>query len=149
MADGDSAADGWQQGRGGFRVDSRVSSQDNVTLQGDFYTGHEATPVGARPIPAARIYLGRWTRSLADGSDFTLQTYVDRTHISNPEGPLSIASLQISPPGTLSDDLTTLDLDFQNRIYLTGREQIVWGLGYRHTHDTVGNAPRWGSFRHR
>ena len=146
LADGASADDAWRQGRGGFRLDTRVSSQDELTLQGDLYTGHEDTPLGRMTDTSGENLLGRWSRSLASGSDFTLQSYVDRTHIGNPEGPLSIAGLQISPPGTLTDDLTTLDLDFQNRIHLTGREQLVWGLGFRHTHDEVGNAPAVGFF---
>jgi iron complex outermembrane recepter protein len=146
LANGGSAADAWRQGRGGFRLDSQATSQDKLTVQGDLYTGHEDTPLGRMTDASGENLLGRWTRSLAGGSDWTLQSYIDRTHISNPEGPLSIAGLQISPPGTLRDDLTTLDVDFQNRIFLTEREQMVWGFGFRHTHDAVGNAPAVGFF---
>ena len=87
LADGASAADAFRQGRGGFRLDTQVTSQDKLTLQGDLYTGHEDTPLGRMTDTSGENLLGRWSRSLAGGSDFTLQSYVDRTHIGNPEGP--------------------------------------------------------------
>src|ERR1700733_15371050 len=87
LADGASAADAFRQGRGGFRLDTRVTSQDKLTLQGDLYTGHEDTLLGRMTDTSGENLLGRWTRSLAGGSDFSLQSYVDRTHIGNPEGP--------------------------------------------------------------
>src|SRR6202022_2445577 len=46
LANGDSAGDAWRQGRGGFRVDSERSAQDRLTVQGDFYGGHENLQTG-------------------------------------------------------------------------------------------------------
>jgi iron complex outermembrane recepter protein len=146
LADGSSASDAWKQGRGGFRLDSHASRQDLLTVQGDVYTGHEDTPLARPADTSGENLLGRWTRTLEGGSDFALQSYIDRTHISNPEGPLTVSGLQFSPPGTLTDDLTTVDVDFQNRIHLSPAEQIVWGFGFRHTHDSVGDAPAVGFF---
>ena len=34
----------------------------------------------------------------------------------------------------------TLDLDFQHRFGLLDNHEIIWGLGYRYTHDDTGNA---------
>src|SRR5580700_9748271 len=39
LPNGDSASDGWRQGRTGFRVDSQSSPQDTLSLHGDFYDG--------------------------------------------------------------------------------------------------------------
>ena len=37
--------------------------------------------------------------------------------------------------------MDTYDLDFQDRFHLGDRNHIVWGLGYRFTHDVVQDAP--------
>jgi len=50
----------------------------------------------------------------------------------------------LAPAGLLHDDLTTYDLDVQHRISLAGGNSLVWGLGYRYTHDVVRNAPGIG-----
>jgi iron complex outermembrane recepter protein len=40
--------------------------------------------------------------------------------------------------------LTTYDVDFQYRLSLGAYNRVVWGLGYRYTHDAVINAPSLG-----
>ena len=65
----------------------------------------------------------------------SLQLYYDHTQLSNPE-PAS----QFSPAGTLKDRLDTYDIDFEHHLALGPRNQLVWGLGYRFTHDVVGNS---------
>jgi iron complex outermembrane receptor protein len=47
----------------------------------------------------------------------------------------------LAAAGTLTDDLDTYDADFQDRFLLSRRQHLTWGLGYRRTHDNVGNAP--------
>jgi iron complex outermembrane receptor protein len=146
LANGDSASDSWRQGRAGFRVDSEASAQDRLTLQGDYYDGREDEQVGGVAAVSGANLLGRWTRTMADESDFSLQSYLDQTHLADPEGPLMLAGLQFSPAGTVYDDLTTYDVDFQHRISLGARDRVVWGLGYRYTHDAVIEAPSVGFF---
>jgi iron complex outermembrane recepter protein len=90
--------------------------------------------------------LGRWTRSVSDDSDFSLQSYIDQTHLGDPVSPLIVSGTQFSPAGTLYDDLTTYDVDFQDRFSLDTRNRVVWGLGYRYTHDAVIEAPALGFF---
>jgi iron complex outermembrane receptor protein len=41
----------------------------------------------------------------------------------------------------LKDELDTYDVDFQHRFRLNERNKIVWGLGYRYTHNVVDSAP--------
>jgi iron complex outermembrane receptor protein len=115
-------------------------------LQGDFYDGQEEVPTGGHADTSGDNLLGRWTRTLSDDSDFSLQSYVDQTHLADPIPPLVVNSLAFSPAGVLYDDLTTYDVDFQHRLRAGTRHQIVWGLGYRYSHDAVLNAPALGFF---
>jgi iron complex outermembrane receptor protein len=141
LANGDSASDSWRQGRGGFRVDSDVSTMDKLTVQGDIYEGHEDEQTGGTADTSGENILGRWSRRFSDTSDLSLQTYIDRTYVTDPAGPLIVNGLQFAGPGILQDDLTTYDVDFQHRFRIGTANSIVWGWGFRYTHDVVSNAP--------
>jgi iron complex outermembrane receptor protein len=141
LANGDSASDSWRQGRGGFRVDSDPSTMDKLTLQGDVYEGHEDDQTGGTSNTSGENVLGRWSRRFSDTSDLSLQSYLDRTHLLNPVAPLSLGALQLAGAGLLQDDLTTYDVDFQHRFRIGAANGIVWGWGFRYTHDVVSNAP--------
>jgi iron complex outermembrane recepter protein len=141
LANGDSSSDAWRQGRGGFRVDSDASAQDKLTVQGDVYEGHENEQTGGTSDTSGENVLGRWSRRISDTSDFGLQSYVDRTYQSNPAAPLIINGLQFAGPGIFQDELTTYDVDFQHRLRIGTANSVVWGLGFRYTHDVVSNAP--------
>lgn len=144
LADGGSGSDSWRQGRAGFRLDSNASAQDRLTVQGDYYDGRENEQAGGVAANSGANLLGRWTRTVSDQSDFSLQSYVDQTHLGDPVPPLMVAGIPFSPPGTVYDDLTTYDVDFQDRFSLGARNRVVWGLGFRHTHDAVIEAPALG-----
>jgi iron complex outermembrane recepter protein len=141
LANGDSASDAWRQSRAGFRVDSLVSARDNLTLQGDFYDGRENDPTGGTSNTSGENVLSRWSRSISENSDLSLQSYLDQTHLSIPVAPLIINGLQFAGAGALHDDLTTFDVDFQHRFRIGSANGIVWGFGFRYSHDVVGNAP--------
>lgn len=144
LADGTLSADAWHQYRSGFRMDSDASARDTLTLQGDFYDGHENEPAGGLATTSGGNVLGRWARKFSDDSDISLQSYLDRTHLVDPEPALVLQTLRLAPAGLLQDDLTTYDLDFQHRFPLGPSNGVVWGLGYRYTHDVVSNAPGIG-----
>ena len=146
QADGKSASDSWRQGRAGFRIDSAASGRDGLTLQGDFYDSHENEQAGGAADASGGNILGRWTRNLSNGSQLSLQSYFDQTHLADPVGPLMAAGLPFSPAGVFYDDLTTYDVDFQHRFRVGGSNGIVWGMGFRRTHDAVINAPALGFF---
>ena len=146
LANGDSESDAWHQGRTGFRLDSQASSRDRLTLQGDYYDGHEEVQTGGNANTSGDNLLGRWTRILSDDADFSLQSYIDQTHLADPIAPLTVNGLQFTTAGVLYDDLTTYDVDFQHRFRVGTRNQVVWGLGYRFTHDAVIDAPALGFF---
>jgi iron complex outermembrane recepter protein len=138
LSDGDSANDSIQMTRGGFRIDSYATPQNTLTLQGDFYSGTEflGPSLGESLLGGGNV-LGRWTRTLADDSEMSLQWYYDRTQLAQP-----FAASPASPPyvigfplASLTDDLDTYDLEFQYHFHLGARQKLVWGLGYRYTHE--------------
>jgi iron complex outermembrane recepter protein len=141
LANGDSASDSWRQGRGGFRIDSDASAIDKLTVQGDVYGGHEDQQSGGTSDSSGENVLGRWSRRISDTSDLGLQSYIDRTHTSNPAAALIINGLEFAGPGIFKDDLTTYDVDFQHRFRIGTANNVVWGWGFRYSHDVVNNAP--------
>ena len=121
-------------------MDDIVSSRNILTLQGDIYSGDLDIASGGNARLEGDNLLGRWTDILADGSDIKLQVYYDRSHLSDPFGASPFA-----PAGLLIDDLDTYDIDFQHHLQIGSSNQVVWGLGYRFTHDDVQqDAPNFG-----
>ncbi|HTB80694.1 MAG TPA: TonB-dependent receptor [Opitutaceae bacterium] len=136
LANGSDAEDSWNMAQGGFRLDAEASPQNNLTLQGDVYSGNEDIPTGGGEKVGGGNILGRWSHTFSDDSDTSLQLYYDRTHLASPKPKGNFV-----PAGILTDDLDTYDLNFQHRFRLNERNRIVWGFGYRFTHDVVGPAP--------
>ena len=135
LANGDDAADSWRMGQGGVRIDARTSTRDALMVKGEAYGGNENVPTGGTSTAGGGNLTTRWTRDLSAQSGMSVQLYYDHTQLSNPE-PAS----QFSPAGTLKDRLDTYDIDFEHHLALGTRNQLVWGLGYRFTHDVVGNS---------
>ena len=135
-SNGNNAADSWRMGQGGFRIDDEASDQNHFTLQGDFYDGDENVDTGGSAIVNGNNVLGRWSHTFSEDSDLSLQMYYDRTHLADP-----IPADPLAPAGILTDDLDTYDLDFQDHFHLGDRNNIIWGLGYRFTHEEDDNAP--------
>ena len=133
-ADGKNASDSWNMGQGGFRVDADASPQTRLTVQGDLYGSDVSIPTGGLGNASGGNLLGRWSHTVSDRSDMALQFYYDRTHLHDP------ISNQFGPTSSLNDDLDTVDLDFQHRFPLGDSHRVVWGLGYRYTHDVVGES---------
>jgi iron complex outermembrane receptor protein len=144
LSNGQHVGDGWHQGQAGFRVDSSISSRDALSLHGDFYDGHAGVDTGGAAETAGGNLVGRWTHTVSEQSDLTLQTYYDRTHLLDPIPAAVLNDIELAPAGLLHDDLTTYDIDFQHRFPLGKRHRLVWGAGYRYTHDSVANAPGLG-----
>lgn len=141
MSNGAPGSDSWRQGRAGFRIDSAPTTRDALMVDGDFYDGHEYEPTGGEAQTSGEDVLGRWNRRFSENSDMQLQSYIDHTHLLDPQPVLTLGTLQLAPSGVLKDDLTTYDLDFQDRFDAATYHHLVWGLGFRRTHDVVVNAP--------
>jgi iron complex outermembrane receptor protein len=138
---GATAADSWHMGRGGFRMDSTPSAQNNLTLQGDFYSGSESYgTIGDAALSGGNL-LGRWTHTVSDDSALSLQMYYDYTYLAQPFASSPPALYYTGfPAASLTDVLDTVDVDFQYHFRLAERHQVIWGLGYRATHEVDEDA---------
>lgn len=149
-ADGTSAHDSWNRGDGGFRIDADGSPDNLYTLEGQILGGDNDAAPGGEGYPVQEgtsgdgNIMGRWTHTISDDADTQLQVYYDRTHlgapfqsITNGTGPGAI----VVPEGQLRDDLDTADIMFQNRFTIGDRDNVVWGLEYRFTHNVDDAAP--------
>jgi len=137
LSDGTSAGDSLDMTRAGFRVDSEATPQTTMTLQGDLYNGTQDVGASGSGRLSGDNILGRYSRTFSDDSSATLQVYYDHTYLSNPyladpAGPYFSGF----PASALTDRLDTYDVDFQHNIHLGSYNRIVWGLGYRRTHET-------------
>jgi iron complex outermembrane receptor protein len=129
--------DAWQYGRAGFRADGQPSTEDDWTLDGDFYIGRVGetflTPTLTAPFIQAQSatsptggghLLGRWSHAFNDASEISVQAYYDRSDFSDPR---------------LSETRDTGDLEIEHRLRIGTTHEIVWGGGYRFTHDDIVN----------
>lgn len=137
LPDGRSAHDDWHQSRLGFRADWQASTDNNLTVHGDFYNGRAQQDISTtRLVPAGSLvvndnaklrgghFLTRWTHTFSSSSDTSLQFYYDRT--SRREATIEIKR-------------DTLDLDFQHKLQVGSYHDVVWGLGYRWSQDRIDN----------
>lgn len=124
--DGQSAFDGWQQNKQGFRADWKLPNSGNFTLQGDFYNEQADQEAYMEPtvsiisndqisISGSNI-MAKWSQSKTPTSNTSLNLYYD--YVNRVEG-------------NIGERRRTVDLDFQNRQVLNDRHELVWGLGYR------------------
>jgi iron complex outermembrane receptor protein len=133
---GANAEDSWHMLRGGFRMDIAQAGGNALTFQGDSYHGGENDGAAGDAELSGGDVLARWTRSLSAESGFTLQTYYDHTYIAQPFAAAPPAPYFSGfPAASLMDTLDTYDLDFQYHLGWGSRQKIVWGLGYRATHE--------------
>lgn len=146
LTDGSNATDAWNSGQGGFRMDSRLSSNDNLTLQGDYYSGSEGVISGGRAGVSGGNVMAHWHHEFASSSRLTILAYYDRTHRSIPVPALILNSQDLAPSGTFVDDLSTYDIQLHHSFMAGNINRVVWGLGYRYTHEVEQNAPALAFF---
>ena len=135
------AHDAWQSVTTGFRLDSRISDNDKLTLQAEYTNGSfdENYTLYQPALPpnnqwsqnyTAKAYsgniLGRWQHTISETDSLSLQLYYDRYD----------RSLLV-----LDEKRDTLDMDFQHRFALGRHQDVIWGLGYRYSYDKLGPTP--------
>ena len=134
-----SDVDDWQQGQGGFRTDWKLGEGNSLTVQGDAYQGKAGMrdQVSSFSAPFSTIVekdtglsgmnlLGRWSRTLSETSDLALQIYYDRT---------------FRREARFQERRNTVDFDFHHRFQIIGRQELIWGLGYRYTKGDTESVP--------
>src|SRR5580704_3653686 len=133
---GTNAEDSWHMARGGFRMDAGPTAQDRFTLQGDLYNGTENSgTAGEAGLSGANI-LGRWTHTVSERSSLSVQLYSDHAYLSQPFAASPPAPFYSGfPAASLTDNLDTYDLNFQNHIAWGARQNLTWGFEYRATHE--------------
>jgi iron complex outermembrane receptor protein len=128
LATGDDAADNWTGGNTGFRIDSKLTDEDSLTVLGGFYDNRDGQtyvlpsliPPFKRQRDAHTDFVGgnmlaRWHRQIGDTQDFDLQVYLARDKNSDLTSDL---------------DQDACDINFQHHIE-AGSHNVLWGLGYR------------------
>jgi iron complex outermembrane receptor protein len=131
---GGSAGDGWDMVRGGFRVDSPLSGNDKLTVEGNVYGGQEGQGIlGLAPglitqefgTLAGGDVEAFWNHKYSETSASTLQVSFDRYEHKLP----------------FKDDRNTLDASFQHYFSWGERQAVIWGADYRFTnHDSNSEA---------
>jgi iron complex outermembrane receptor protein len=127
--DASSGFDGWHLGQLGFRTDWEIGDADHLVVQGDAYRGAAGQitnfavyepPFTRRLEEDARFsggnLLSRWRRVLSGTSELDVRFYYDRTSRNET---------------SFGETRDTVDLDLQHRARLDGRQELVWGAGYR------------------
>lgn len=119
-----SLEDGYKRDKVGFRADW-ANENKKFTVQGDFYDGylHNQPNLNDIQISGANI-LGRVNTTLANGSNFYLQGYVDYTFRD-----------QLND---FRQNLTIADIEFKHD-WKTGNHNFTWGGGYRAGFDRLEN----------
>jgi iron complex outermembrane receptor protein len=138
LPDDTTSHDAWDMFRGGFRLDWEPTKENSFTFQGDIYTGNQDEDylVPTTTFPFSGVIkstdtvsggnlLGRWSHSFSPDSQLTFQAYYDRTERDSP---------------IFAEDRDTGDIDLQHRFAWGDRQDVVWGLGFRATHDDVRNS---------
>jgi iron complex outermembrane receptor protein len=132
-AAGDDTHDAWRLSQGGFRIDSKPTPRDALTLQGDYYAGRLDETFQLYGLPATSVppyisrvpsttsvsggnLLVRWQRQLAGTDSLSLQSYYDHSQ----------RQMLILP-----QEFDTFDLELQHRLALGTQQDLIWGVGYR------------------
>jgi iron complex outermembrane receptor protein len=129
--DGQDAIDGMRLEQLGFRSDWDLPQAQSLTVSGDAYTGRErAAGVSgghADTTMTGANLVGRWNGHGAGGSNWSLLGYYD--------------GYARNIPGIYAETRNTYDLEFQQDFRLGAGNLLLYGLGYRNSHDDTAAPP--------
>ncbi len=127
LASGQSARDHWSRPQGGFRMDWSPDAVDDLTFQGDAYTGWEAQPGAPNENITGHNLQASWSHAWADGSLLQVLTYYDHTSRSTPgDGTYQLDQFDL-------EGQYSFDLDAANKMVLGGGLRVspyhIYGTG--------------------
>lgn len=122
---GADARDDYSITQAGFRLDSDLTEDDLLTVQGDLYTGRFGQLVGNKIETSGGNIIARWTHEISAEESFSLQFYYDRT-------------VRLIP-NSFEGERDTFDLEFQHGFRLSPCQNVIWGLNARSSSDTIEN----------
>jgi iron complex outermembrane recepter protein len=138
LRSGGEANDSWWMSRGGFRLDWIPTDQNLLTLQGDIYAGDLGQTINVPLVTPPYLtsltddvettggnILANWTHDFSAESELALKLYYDH---------------QDRDRVVYAEKRDTFDLDLQHHWKLGERNDIVWGLGYNVTSDSLDNS---------
>ena len=136
--DGGQGRDGWHTLRGGFRSDTTLTSKDNLTVQGDMYSGRQGD---VAPTITSITAAGPMQKSIfVNLSGGYIQGIWNHTRSEESGSTLMLSYDQYRRDDLLTDQRKTFNLDFHDHLKWGDRNQIVWGLAYRGSFEaSVGN----------
>jgi iron complex outermembrane receptor protein len=136
---GNKAGDDWDKVQGGFRLDSQLTAHDTLTLQGDAFQSiinqqsfsASFTPPFQTTFNESMETFGgnllvRQQHTFSSTSDYSLQVFYD---------------FYERDEKLITESRHTVDIDFQHRFALLDWNDVVWGLGYRYSHDDWRSSP--------
>ncbi|MCP5158663.1 MAG: TonB-dependent receptor [Gammaproteobacteria bacterium] len=133
MVAGGQNADDWQNERAGFRLE-HAQGMDQWLVEGEVYHNQAGDRI-LLPLPTglnalknfdqrmhAGYLLSRWKRQISATDEYSLQAYFEHQSLEHV---------------WLTQDTDTLDMEFQQQLAIGDTQDIIWGLGYRHTRDDI------------
>jgi iron complex outermembrane receptor protein len=131
--------DDWRIANGGFRLDWDPNTANSYTLDSQVFDGRVGeqyrVPQLTPPYETLNITdnhnrgghaLARWTHTVSDDQEFSLQAYYDRS---------------VHQEFGVEVRQDTFDLEWQHRFKPIARNEIVWGAGYRYLPDELSTGP--------
>lgn len=136
--------DDWENIQGGFKIDSELTDNDNLTLQGDIYRGNAGNyrSIVSPVAPTSKDgdvgesfsggnVLSKWSHTVSSTAGYSLQLYFDQT-----EDETYFSTINDS----INTVVRTYDADFQNQFKMQSWLNITWGVGVRHVTTKSNNS---------
>ncbi len=132
FADGEDQIDGMRKTQAGLRADWNPNDRDSYRFTGDVYSAHK-TDEDLLLNPAETDLNGgnigaMWTRSLANGDQVSLGTYIDQYTRDIPQ--------------IFIEDRLTWNVEAQHNLALGQSHNMVYGASYRRTQDHTADFRR-------
>jgi iron complex outermembrane receptor protein len=132
---GQDGGDGWHLVSGGFRVDSRLSPSDQLSVEGNLYTGREGQErfVLTQVIPPASLE----THQYANIEGGSIQSTWNHTYSDHADSSLQISYSRYGRGEVVSERNEALDLEYQQHLAWGARQDIVAGIGFNYINDEI------------